>query len=160
MVGINSRLDALQAAVLRAKAPHLDAWNAARRERAGTYDRLFQAAGAATGVGSFDLDLPLRTPVVETIPRSHVYHQYAIRVPKERRDALMGHLASQSIDSGVYYPLSLHQQECFAPLGYREGDCPNAERASEETLSLPVYPELTDAQVERVVEAVVQFLKR
>ena len=159
-LGLNSRLDALQAAILRAKVGHLAAWNSARRERAGTYDRLFEAAGAASGVGSFDLAIPLRTPVREAAPQSHVYHQYAIRVPAERRDGLAAHLSSTSIDCGVYYPLSLHLQECFAALGYVEGDCPNAERASKETLSLPIYPELAEGQIERVVETVVQYLRQ
>ena len=87
-----------------------------------------------------------------------MYHQYAIRVPAESRDGLQHHLSESSIDSGVYYPLPLHLQECFASLGHREGDLPVAELASKESLSLPIYPELAESQVERVVGAVVEYL--
>jgi dTDP-4-amino-4,6-dideoxygalactose transaminase len=141
-VGFNSRLDTLQAAVLLAKLAHLDEWNAARRANAEVYNRAF-----ATVDG---IQRPVTDPANE-----HIYHQYTIRA--ERRDALGTHLSQQGIGSAVYYPQCLHLQPCFAPLGYGEGDLPEAERASREVLSLPIYPEMTDAQHARVVDVVKEF---
>lgn len=145
IVGYNSRLDALQAAVLRAKLPHLAAWSAQRRANAAYYDAAF--AGLDEVV----------TPVID--PRNEsIYNQYTIRVP--RRDALQEHLKAAGIGNAVYYPLPLHLQPCFAYLGYREGQCPEAERASREVLSLPIYPELTRTQLDEVVSAVRAFFGR
>ncbi len=145
LVGYNSRLDALQAAVLRAKLPHLAAWSAARRANAAYYD----AALA---------DVPeVVTPHIDPANTS-IYNQYTLRA--ERRDALQAHLAAAGIGTAIYYPLPLHLQPCFAHLGYREGQCPEAERASREVLSLPVYPELTEAQRDEVVAAVRAFYGR
>lgn len=145
IVGYNSRLDALQAAVLRAKLPHLEGWSAARRRNAATYDAAF--ADVAEIV----------TPYVDPANTS-IYNQYTIRVP--RRDALQAHLKAKEIGSTVYYPLPLHLQPCFAYLGYREGQCPESERAAREVLSLPIYPELTTAQMDEVITAVRAFFGR
>ncbi|MEA3247684.1 MAG: DegT/DnrJ/EryC1/StrS family aminotransferase [Gemmatimonadota bacterium] len=144
-VGFNSRLDALQAAVLHAKLPHLAAWSAKRRENAAYYTAAF--ADVADVV----------TPTVDPANES-IFNQYTIRVP--RRDALKEHLAAKGIGHSVYYPLPLHQQECFAYLGYKAGAFPESERASAEVLSLPIYPELTRAQLDEVVSAVRGFFGR
>ncbi len=144
-VGYNSRLDALQAAVLVAKLPHLAGWSAARREHAAYYDAAFA-----------DL-ADVRTPVIEAGNES-IYNQYTLRV--ERRDELRGYLTKQGIGSAIYYPLPLHLQPCFAYLGYREGSCPEAERAAREVISLPVYPELSRDQQDQVIAAVLRFYGR
>ena len=144
-VGYNSRLDALQAAVLLAKLPHLEDWSAARRANARFYDAAFA-------------DVPeLTTPVVDADAES-IYNQYTLRC--ERRDELQAHLKARGIGSAVYYPLPLHLQPCFAYLGYQPGSCPEAERAAGEVLSLPVYPELTAAQRDEVVATVRGFYGR
>lgn len=149
-VGWNSRLDALQAAVLRVKLPHLAAWSAGRRANADAYDEAFTALGlVATG----ELTLPFRDPRA-----THIFNQYTLRA--RRRDELREHLARHGIGHAVYYPVPLHLQECFAELGYRRGQLPRAERAAEEVISLPVYPELTGAQRGRVIEAVAGFYGR
>lgn len=146
-VGINSRLDALQAAVLRIKLPHLDIWSNARRERADTYTQMFTEAGLGE----------LVTPPYVDPAALHVYHLYVVRVAAARRDALMAHLKARGIGTKVYYPVPLHLQECFGYLGHGEGDFPEAERASLETLALPVYPDLTAEQQEYVVAAIREF---
>ena len=144
-VGYNSRLDALQAAVLAAKLPHLAAWSARRRENAAFYDAAFA-------------DVPeVVTPYVDPLNES-IYNQYTIRA--ERRDALQTRLKERGIGNAIYYPLPLHLQPCFAYLGYREGSCPESERAAREVISLPVYPELTSSQRDEVVEAVRSFYGR
>jgi dTDP-4-amino-4,6-dideoxygalactose transaminase len=143
-VGYNSRLDALQAAVLSAKLPHLNGWSAARRENARFYD---EALAGLAGVV---------TPVVRPENES-IVNQYTIRVLDGRRDALAAHLREQGVGSGIYYPVPLHLQECFAYLGYREGDFPVSEQACREVLSLPVFPELTEAQRSHVAESVRGF---
>jgi dTDP-4-amino-4,6-dideoxygalactose transaminase len=142
IVGYNSRLDALQAAVLLAKMPHLAGWSARRRANAKFYDAAF--ADVAEVV----------TPYVEPVSES-IFNQYTIRVP--RREELRAHLAAKGIGHSVYYPLCLHLQPCFAYLGYKPGECPEAEKASAEVLSLPIYPELTQAQLDEVVAAVRGF---
>jgi dTDP-4-amino-4,6-dideoxygalactose transaminase len=144
-VGYNSRLDALQAAVLSAKLPHLAGWSARRRQNAAYYD----AALA-------DVD-DVRTPVVRAENES-IFNQYTIRVP--RRDELQAHLKARGVGTSIYYPLPLHLQPCFAYLGYREGQCPESERAAREVLSLPIYPELTEAQLDEVVAGVRGFYGR
>ena len=137
----------MQAAVLLAKLPHLEAWTNRRQANAARYDRLFLAAGLAAPSG------PVGLPVAGA--GRHVFNQYIIRVP--RRDALMAFLKARQIGCEVYYPLALHMQACFATLGYREGAFPESERAACETLAIPVYPELTDAQAGVVVEAIRAF---
>jgi dTDP-4-amino-4,6-dideoxygalactose transaminase len=144
-VGYNSRLDALQAAVLSAKLPHLAGWSAKRRQNAAYYDRAFA-----------DL-ADLRTPVVQPENES-IFNQYTIRVP--RRDALQAFLKDRGIGTAIYYPLPLHLQPCFAYLGYREGQCPESERAAAEVLSLPIFPELTESQLDEVVGGVRAFFGR
>jgi dTDP-4-amino-4,6-dideoxygalactose transaminase len=143
-VGTNSRLDTLQAAVLLAKLPHLAAWSAKRREHAAYYSQALA-----------DL-APVRPPVVDPL-NEHIFHQYTVR--GERRDALQAHLKSQGIGSAVYYPVPLHLQPCFRHLGYRAGAFPEAERASREVLSLPVYPELSAPQRDYVVDAIRAFYR-
>ncbi|MDQ3473563.1 MAG: DegT/DnrJ/EryC1/StrS family aminotransferase [Acidobacteriota bacterium] len=145
-VGINSRLDELQAAVLRVKLTHLDRWSNQRRRNAQRYDEMLTEQQPQFG---------LTPPYVREEAR-HIFHQYVLRVP-EHRDDLVKHLAENGVGTGIYYPIPLHMQECFAFLGYEEGDCPEAERAARETLALPIYPELTEAQQEYVVESVVSF---
>jgi dTDP-4-amino-4,6-dideoxygalactose transaminase len=146
-VGYNSRLDALQAAVLSAKLPHLRGWSDARRRHAALYD---QALAEIDGVV---------TPAVRPDNES-IFNQYTIRVLDGRRDELAAHLRERGVGSGVYYPVPLHLQECFAYLGYREGQFPESERACREVLSLPVFPELTEAQLAYVVESIGVFFGR
>jgi dTDP-4-amino-4,6-dideoxygalactose transaminase len=146
-VGLNSRLDALQAAILTVKLRHVDAWSNARAERAATYDALLRAAGLEGTVA-----LPHVVPGAR-----HIFHQYVIRAP--RRDALRDHLRERAIGSEVYYPIPLHLQRCFASLGYRPGDLPETERAAAEVLALPMYPELSAGQQEHVVEAIAGFYR-
>jgi dTDP-4-amino-4,6-dideoxygalactose transaminase len=141
-VGTNSRLDTLQAAVLLAKVPFLSGWSASRRAKAEWY--------GARLLGHADIVPPVVDPANE-----HIFHQYTIRAP--RRDALREHLKANGIGCAVYYPLPLHLQPCFAHLGYRPGSLPESEAAAREVLSLPVYPELTEAQQERVAGAVTGF---
>ena len=145
-VGYNSRLDALQAAVLAAKLPHLEAWSAARRRHAAFYD---QALAGIEG---------LVTPVVREGNES-IVNQYTLRVAGGKRDALREHLTAQGVGCSVYYPVPLHLQECFAYLGYRQGQFPESERACREVLSIPVYPELTEDQTEYVAETIRGFFE-
>ena len=143
-VGINSRLDELQAAVLRVKFPSLDEWSEERGRKAAVYSQLLQEAG-----------FTLITPHVRAEGR-HIFHQYVIRVPGNR-DALMEHLKTRGVGTKVYYPISLHRQECFAYLGNKEGDFPESESAARETLALPIYPELTESQQSYVIESIKSF---
>ena len=146
LVGGNFRLDALQAAILRAKFKHLDEWTAARQRNAENYRRLFAAAGLA------DLRLPLDAGYGR-----HIYNQFVINL--EARDALIAHLKERQIGCEVYYPLPLHLQDCFADLGYRRGDFPASEAAALHILAIPVYPELSAAQQEIVVDVIGEFFK-
>jgi len=138
VVGWNSRLDEMQAAVLRVKLGHLEEWNAARRERADCYDQLFLAAGLADRRKTYpDEPHPIVVPY-RAEGRKHVFHQYVIRA--RERDRLQRFLAEEGIGTEVYYPLPLHLQACFQSWGGRAGDCPEAERAACEVLALPIYP--------------------
>ena len=148
LVGANFRMDALQAAVLRVKAPHLAAWTEGRRANAARYRRLFLAAG---------LDEAVTLPF-EPADRTHIFNQFVIRTPD--RDALKRHLDEQGIGNEIYYPVPFHLQPCFADLGYRRGDFPHAERAADDSLAIPIYGELTAAQQEGVVSAIGQFVQR
>lgn len=139
-VGGNFRLDALQAAVLHAKLPHLDGWAEARRANAKEIERLYLEHGGLP----FD-EGGLKFPR-EAAGRHHVFNQFVVRVGRGKRDALKERLEERSIGSAIYYPVPLHLQECFASLGHRAGDFPESERAAKETLALPVFPELTEAQ--------------
>ncbi len=147
VVGINSRLDTLQAAVLNVKLPHLDQWTRDRQANAERYHELFTAAGLHTA-----LTLPHTAP-----QRRHVWNQYVVRVPDGRRDALRQHLTAAGVGTEIYYPLALHQQECFRELGYLPGSLPESERAARETLALPIFPELTPFEQQTVVRCVAQF---
>lgn len=154
ILGGNFRLDALQAAVLRAKLPHLDDWSSARQRNADDYRRRFAAAGIdATAIAPTDAS-PVALPQ-ETPGGRHVYNQFVIR--SRRRDELKGYLAQQDVGTEIYYPHPMHLQACFTSWGYREGEFPVAEAAARETLALPIYPELTEAQRQHVVDSVVAF---
>jgi dTDP-4-amino-4,6-dideoxygalactose transaminase len=145
-VGLNSRLDGFQGAVLRVKLPHLDKWSDRRKTNANNYRQLFTDAGINEHAG-----LPYERENVR-----HIYNQFVIRVPN-RRDELRAYLTEQGIGTDIYYPVSLHLQECFAYLDYKEGDFPESERASRETLALPIFPELKTEQQEYVVENIAKF---
>lgn len=147
-VGLNSRLDGFQGAVLRVKLPHLETWTDRRRNNAEIYRRMFTDLGLGEQVG-----LP-----VERQNCKHIYNQFVIRVP-QRRDELRSFLTGKGIGTDIYYPVPLHLQECFAYLGYTKGDMPESERAALETLALPIYPELRAEQQEYVVNAVNNFFK-
>jgi dTDP-4-amino-4,6-dideoxygalactose transaminase len=152
IIGGNFRLDALQAAVLAVKLPHLDAWSAARRAHAAWYRRAFEEAGLLAKV------TPPAEPYAATNAKQHhIYHQFVVRVPAGDRDALRAHLTAGGIGNAVYYPLALHQQECFRPLGYGHGDFPVAEAAARESLALPIFPELTRTEQACVVAAIASF---
>jgi dTDP-4-amino-4,6-dideoxygalactose transaminase len=152
-IGWNSRLDTIQAAVLLVKLRYIERWNQQRQERAKTYAYLFAQQGLVEA-GPY----PERGVVLPYVdPRgTHVYHQYVIRTP--RRDALRVFLAERGIGSEVYYPVPLHMQQCFAGLGYAEGAFPESERAAKEILALPIFPELTLEEQQRVVTAIAAFL--
>jgi dTDP-4-amino-4,6-dideoxygalactose transaminase len=143
LVGGNFRLDALQAAILRIKLRYLDGWTAGRQQNADRYRRLFAEAGLQ------DIVLPTEEP-----ERRHVYNQFVIRTG--RRDAVMAKLKERKIGNEIYYPLPLHLQECFASLGYKPGSLPESERAAQETLALPIYPELTEEMQVAVVSAIAE----
>jgi dTDP-4-amino-4,6-dideoxygalactose transaminase len=136
LVGLNSRLDALQAAILSVKLPYLDRWSEGRRAAALRYDQLLRDRAAD---GSALLQLPWQRP-----GDRHIFNQYVVR--SASRDSLMQALKAAKIGCEIYYPLPMHMQECFAALGYRAGDLPQSESAARETLALPMFPELTEAQ--------------
>lgn len=149
-IGYNMRLDAIHAAVLRVKLPHVASWLSAREAAAKRYDSLIEGA---------NLHGFMRRPVA--MPnRRHTFNQYVCRVPQNHRDPLVKHLKESGVGVEVYYPLSLHQQECFAYLGYRAGDFPTSEQAAAEVLALPVFPEITEAQQARVVEVCSGYLRQ
>jgi dTDP-4-amino-4,6-dideoxygalactose transaminase len=149
-MGWNSRLDSIQAAILRVKLRYIAEWNEARRVRAAEYDRLLTGAGLVSHDESAPVTLPWRDPNAR-----HVFHQYVVRV--QRRDDLRAFLGDRGIGSEIYYPIPLHLQSCFAYLGYREGDFPEAERAAREVLALPMFPELRLEEQESVVAAIAEF---
>ncbi len=153
-VGGNFRLDALQAAVLRAKLPHLDAWTYARQKNAATYRRLFANAGIAVTQGALEGDAVLALPV-ELPGRRHVYNQFVIRV--RERDQLRHYLGDQGIGTEVYYPQPMHLQPCFKEWNYVAGAFPHAEQAARESLAIPIYPELTPEMQAFVVNALCAF---
>ena len=154
LVGVNSRLDELQAAVLRVKLRYLEDWIAARQARASRYDQLFQEARLAGTPDEWDDGHPVVVPVVAP-SCTHIFYVYAVRV--RQRDRLRAYLSEHGVGTEVYYPLPLHLQPCFASLGYRIGDFPAAEQAAEESLALPMYPELSEAQQVYVVQQVADF---
>jgi dTDP-4-amino-4,6-dideoxygalactose transaminase len=159
-IGINSRLDALQAAVLSVKLKYLDAWTAGRIKNAGIYQSAFIEAGAQDSrtpisAGGFPLRVPYAIPGAR-----HIYNQYIIRVPANRRDALRDYLKLQNVGTEIYYPLPLHRQECFSDLGYAAGSLPHSEAAAAETIALPIFPELTSEQLNHVAAAIIRFLSK
>jgi dTDP-4-amino-4,6-dideoxygalactose transaminase len=143
VVGGNFRLDAIHAAVVSAKLPHLDSWTAARQRNAKRYDELFREA-----------ELPIGLPVVAT--NRHIFNQYVIR--SSSRDQLQAFLKQKGVGSEVYYPVPMHLQDCFAYLGIKAGAFPESERAAKESLAIPVYPELNDSQARYVVESIGEFV--
>jgi dTDP-4-amino-4,6-dideoxygalactose transaminase len=147
-VGFNSRIDALQAAILRVKLRHLDAWTAGRRNVAERYRALFTRYG---------LDEVVTAPI-ERPEHLHVYNQFVIRVPAEHRGGLRTFLAEQKVGTEIYYPIPLHLQVCFASLGHRPGDFPISEAAARETIALPMYAELTDQALRHVVASIAEYL--
>ncbi len=150
VVGGNFRLDALQAAIVSAKLPHLDSWTSGRQRNAKAYDRLFVEAGLAeTSTGVPKVVLP------KVVMNRHIFNQYVIRI--SHRDQLQAHLKNRGIGTEVYYPVPMHVQECFAYLGYKMGEFPVSEAAAAETVALPVYPELSETQLRYVVESVRDF---
>jgi dTDP-4-amino-4,6-dideoxygalactose transaminase len=146
VVGGNFRMDALQAAVLRVKAPHLALWTDGRRANAARYRSLFRAAG---------LEGVVRLPI-EAAGCTHIFNQFVIGTSE--RDALKRHLDDRGIGNEIYYPVPFHMQPCFADLGYRRGQFPHAERAADESLAIPIYGELTAAQQEHVVSTIAAFM--
>ncbi len=148
-VGLNSRLDTLQAAVLRVKLPKLDDWSNQRHINAQRYQKMFLDSGVTE-----QISLPFERENVR-----HIYNQYVIRVP-EKRDELRQFLTENQIGTDIYYPVSLHLQECFAYLNYKVGDLPESEMASRETLAIPIYPELEEAQQSFVVEKIAEFMRK
>ena len=149
-IGGNFRLDEIQAAVLAVKLPHLDGWSAARRNVADVYREEFSRLGLTERI-----TLPVEPYRARGLTNHHIYHQYVVRT--SRRDELRDHLTGKEIGTAIYYPLAVHEQDCFSYLGYRAGDLPEAERAARETLALPIYPELTRDQQRYVAEAIAEF---
>jgi dTDP-4-amino-4,6-dideoxygalactose transaminase len=147
IVGVNSRLDAIQAAALNVKLPHLGVWSDQRRANADRYHQLLTEAGLADTLG-----LPVTLP-----GREHVWNQYTLRVPDGHRDGLRQYLTERKIGSEIYYPVALHQQECFREMGFGEADLPETERATREVLHLPIFPELTAEQQRSVVAGIAGF---
>ncbi|MEO8016298.1 MAG: DegT/DnrJ/EryC1/StrS family aminotransferase [Pseudomonadota bacterium] len=149
LIGGNFRLDEIQAAVLNVKLPHLDSWSEARRRNAVFYDQAFAAAGLGGRVV---------TPPLAPSGARHIYNQYCVRV--ERRDALRSWLTEQGVGAEIYYPLPLHMQQCFAYLGHKPQDFPESLRASQETLALPIYPELSESQLQYVVDTIAGLFRK
>lgn len=159
VIGINSRLDTIQAVILRIKLRYLDSWHAGRARNADFYDNAFAAMGARSSAsplssGGTQLRFPARPPA----PARHIFNQYVIRVPAAHRDAMRDHLKNDSVGTEIYYPVPLHLQECFAYLGYSSGTLPQTESAALETLALPIYPELTIEQLQHVVDSIKSYL--
>ena len=146
LIGGNFRIDELQAAVLNVKLPHLEAWSAARQRNAAFYDAAFAQAGLGEAV---------RTPPAGG--GRHIYNQYVLRV--HERDRLRSHLAEAKVGTEIYYPVPLHRQQCFAYLGYAAGAFPESERAAAATVALPIYPELSTAQLQYVVDSIARFYR-
>ena len=156
-IGGNFRLDALQAAVLNVKLKHLDRWHEQRRNNATLYRRLFGEADIVRPISALE-DGDLQNGIILPTEQSgnyHIYNQFVIY--SDQRDALMQHLRANQIGCEIYYPLALHRQECFRSLGYPKGAFPNAERAAAMSLALPVFPDLSSAQIERVVATISDF---
>jgi len=163
VIGGNFRIDAIQAAVIKVKLPHLDNWSGGRRKNAETYTRLFKDRGLAQEEGrtSFDnmnkvlLPKAVYKDKAQKVKNYHIYNQYIIRV--QQRDELRDFLGSQKIGTEIYYPVPFHVQECFADLGYKNGEFPVSESVAESTIALPIYPELSEEQLTYVVDKIKEF---
>ena len=164
VIGGNFRIDAIQAAVLRVKLPHLDSWSAKRRHNADRYTELFTQAGLAEGTGKIKFDhnnkvlLPKAVHKDSGVKNYHIYNQYIVRV--EQRDALREFLTKHEIGTEIYYPVPFHLQECFKDLGHKKGDFPASEFAANTSIALPIYPELSDEQIMFVVETFKEFFTK
>lgn len=167
VIGGNFRIDALQAAVLRVKLPHLDKWSEQRRKNAELYNKFFIEAGLAEEPGKLKFDSKNKILLPKAVYKHkpgqqseknnyHIYNQYIIRT--EKRDALKKFLTVKEIGNEIYYPLPFHMQECFAGLGYKTGDFPEAETAASNSLAIPVYQDLTEAQIKFVVDNIKEFI--
>ncbi len=162
VIGGNFRLDAIQAAVLSVKLPHLETWSQKRRDNAALYTKLFVEAGVAKGEGSvsFDTDsavlLPQAVYAASGHKNHHIYNQYVIRV--ENRDGLRKYLTEKEIGTEIYYPVPFHRQECFSYLKCKDSDYPNSNFAAEHSMALPIYPELSGEQIEFVVKMTAKFV--
>jgi dTDP-4-amino-4,6-dideoxygalactose transaminase len=157
-IGWNSRLDALQAAVLRVKLKRIDRWNQQRCEAASRYNILFRSSGLVRDLAT-TVDSQAPVALLQSPPEAHhIYHQYVIRA--HRRDELRSFLSDHKVGSEIYYPVPLHLQQCFAYLGYKAGDLPEAERAAREALALPMFPELREDEQQRVVAVISDFYGR
>lgn len=162
MMGGNFRLDALQAAVLRVKLPHLDAWSAKRRENADTYTKYFTEAGLAVEEGILVFDSKNKVLLPKAVYKNsgfknhHIYNQYIIRV--EKRDAILDFMRKKEIGCEIYYPVPFHRQECFAYLNCKDEDYPISNSAANDTIALPIYPELSDEQIKFVVDSIAEFM--
>ena len=154
LIGGNFRLDTIQAAVLTVKLKYLDQWTRRRQENADRYETLFQQSGL---IQTGRVRLPEAVYRTSGVKHYHIYNQFVLRV--ERRNDLMAHLKQKGIGTEVYYPVPFHLQECFRYLGHQEGDFPESERAANETVAVPIYPELTLAQQAEVVDAVATFYR-
>lgn len=156
-VGGNFRLDALQAAVLNVKLQHLDSWHERRRQNASLYRELFSSAGITRDIEQLiagNLDRGIVVPT-ERDGNTHIYNQFVIYA--DDRDGLMAHMKANQVGCEIYYPLSLHEQECFRMLGHSKGNFPASERAAAHSLALPIYPDLTPEMIHRVVEVIADF---
>lgn len=162
MVGGNFRLDAMQAAILRARLPFLEQWNEQRRINAALYKKAFTQASLLDFV-----TLPAEPWATSGLKNHHIFHQYVIRILGSGetgsctglREKIMAHLTKQEIGYAIYYPVPLHLQECFSYLNYKKGDFPESERAAQETLALPIFPELYEGEIESVVDAIKEAIK-
>ncbi|MBN1300328.1 MAG: DegT/DnrJ/EryC1/StrS family aminotransferase [Melioribacteraceae bacterium] len=166
VIGGNFRLDAIQAAVISVKLPHLGKWSEGRRKNAELYSRLFIEAGLSEKVGVTEFDRSNRVLLPKAVYKPaqvtgqmtdyHIFNQYIIRV--EKREELRDYLHNNSIGCEIYYPIPFHLQECFADLGYKKGDFPVSEKQADTSLALPIYPELSDEQIEYVVQKISEFI--
>lgn len=166
VIGGNFRIDALQAAIIKVKLPHLDKWSEKRRQNAALYTKLFVEHGLAEEEGKISFDKKNKVLLPKALYKDnagkvknyHIYNQYIIRVQK--RDEMKDFLAGQKIGTEIYYPVPFHVQECFADLGYKKGDFPVSEQIAETTLALPIFPELTEEQIKFVVESIGKFTEK
>lgn len=164
IIGGNFRIDAIQAAIINVKLPHLDKWSAQRRSNAEMYTKLFVEAGLAETTGKTKFNAKNKVLLPEAVYKNsrvknyHIYNQYIIRV--EERDSVRKHLADKGIGTEIYYPVPFHLQECFSDLGYKKGDFPLSEQAADSSIALPIYPELTAEQQKYVVDEIAAFIKK